>query len=146
MGLPGAGKTTLSIELSKILKGIHLNADEVRKEINKDLGFSYDDRLEHAYRMGKICDIITRSGYFAVADFVCPTVETRKKFGVTSNGNVFVVWVDRIPVRNFEDTTRMFIPPSVDEYNIRLTNEGTPNYWAEYIKSVVEGTSIEYKI
>lgn len=146
MGLPGAGKTTLSIELAKLLKGVHLNADEIRKEINKDLGFSYEDRLEHAYRMGKFSDIITRSGYFAVADFVCPTVETRKKFGVTSNGNVFVVWVDRIPVRNFEDTTRMFIPPDTDEYDVRVTDEGTPNYWAEYIKSVVEGTCIEYKI
>lgn len=146
MGLPGAGKTTLSIELSKLLKGIHLNADEIRKEINKDLGFSYEDRLEHAYRMGKFCDIIVRSGYFAIADFVCPTRETRKEFGVTNNRNVFVIWVDRTPVRNFEDTTRMFVPPDAKEYDVKVTNEGSPSYWAEYIKSIVEGTGIEYKI
>ncbi len=144
MGLPGAGKTTLSLELAKLLQGVHLNADEIRKEINKDLGFSYDDRIEHAYRMGKFCDIINRSGHYAIADFVCPTLETRKAFGITDN--TFVVWVNRTPCRNFPDTTSMFVAPTSKEYNIQINDEGSPQYWAEYIKNILQEANIEYKI
>jgi hypothetical protein len=40
MGLPGAGKTTLSRELAPLLGAVLFNADEVREDINRDLGFS----------------------------------------------------------------------------------------------------------
>lgn len=146
MGLPGTGKTTLSIELARLTRGVHLNADEIRKDINKDLGFSYDDRIEHAYRMGKFCDIIIRSGCYALADFVCPTPDTRKAFGVADTNNVFVVWVNRKPCRDFPDTTSMFVEPLAGEYNVEVKNEGTPQYWAEYIKNILDETNIEYKI
>ena len=52
MGLPGAGKTTLAAGLAPRLNAVHFNADEVRKNVNKDLGFSEGDRIEHAHRMG----------------------------------------------------------------------------------------------
>ena len=81
MGLPGSGKTTLALELSKLLGAIHFNADEIRNEINKDLKFSITDRHEQARRMGILCDIVSRSNSFAIADFVCPTPETRQAFG-----------------------------------------------------------------
>ena len=48
MGLPGAGKTTLAAGLAPRLNAVHFNADEVRKNVNKDLGFSEADRVEHA--------------------------------------------------------------------------------------------------
>jgi adenylylsulfate kinase len=56
MGLPGAGKTTLATILAARLNAAHFNADEVRRHINKDLGFSAADRVEHARRMGWLCD------------------------------------------------------------------------------------------
>jgi adenylylsulfate kinase len=143
MGLPGAGKTTLSLELAKLLQAVHLNANEIRKEINKDLSFSKEDRIEHAYRMGKLCDIITRSGHYAIADFVCPTLETRKAFGMAEN--VFMVWVNRTPCRNFLDTTTLFVAPTSKEYNIQINDEGTPQYWAEYIKNILQETNIKYE-
>ena len=52
MGLPGAGKTTLAHALAPRLNAVHFNADEIRREINSDLGFSEPDRVEHARRMG----------------------------------------------------------------------------------------------
>ena len=127
MGLPGAGKTTLALELAKLLNAVHFNADEIRKEINKDLKFSVEDRLEQARRMGLLCDIVTRSGQFAVADFVCPIPETRAAFG-----DAFIVWVNRTPVRDFADTTKLFVPP--DDPDVVVTDEGSPLYWATKIK------------
>ena len=48
MGLPGSGKTTLAKELTKLLNGVHLNGDEIRKNLHKDLGFAKEDRIEQA--------------------------------------------------------------------------------------------------
>lgn len=128
MGLPGAGKTTLSALLSKRLNAVHLNADEVRANINKDLGFSVADRVEQARRMGWLCDQIVHTGGYAIADFICPTPETRAAFG-----DAFVVWIDRIDTGRFEDTNRLFVPP--DHWDVRVTAEGTPEHWAEEITS-----------
>jgi adenylylsulfate kinase-like enzyme len=91
MGLPGAGKTTLADALAPLLNAAVFNADEVRANINKDLGFSHADRIEHARRMGWICDRVVETGGTAIADFICPTPETRAAFG-----SAFTIWVDRI--------------------------------------------------
>ena len=58
IGLPGAGKTTFAKELADRINAIHLNADEVRAELNKDLGFSPEDRLEQARRMGALSRLL----------------------------------------------------------------------------------------
>ena len=47
MGLPGAGKTTLAHSLAPLLNAVIFNADEVRANINRDLGFALEDRIEH---------------------------------------------------------------------------------------------------
>src|SRR3954454_10232385 len=99
MGLPGAGKTTLSTSLSPRLNAVHFSADAVRSNINRDLGFSEADRIEQARRMGWLCDRVTETGGFAVADFVCPTPATREAFGPA-----FVVFVDRIKESQYADT------------------------------------------
>jgi adenylylsulfate kinase-like enzyme len=51
MGLPGAGKTALSFVMAPRLNAVHFNADDGRANINKDLGFSEADRIEHARRI-----------------------------------------------------------------------------------------------
>lgn len=132
MGLPGAGKTTLSTELAKLLNAVHFNADEIRKEINKNLGFSPEDRIEHAKRMGVLCDIVTRSGQYAIADFICPTPEAREAFGLE---NTFVVFVNRKPIRDFADTTKMFVAPN--KTHVVVTDDGSPLYWATKIKQLL---------
>jgi adenylylsulfate kinase len=129
MGLPGAGKTTLSKLLSARLNALHFNADAVRANINKDLGFSESDRIEHARRMGWLCDQVVMTGGYAIADFICPTSATRAAF--TAGGSSFLIFVDRISQCRFVDTNRMFEPPA--EYDMRVTPEGAPEYWAEQI-------------
>lgn len=128
MGLPGAGKTTLSIELAKLLNAVHFNADEIRREINKDLKFELIDRIEHARRVGILCDIVTRSGNYAIADFVCPTRETRKAFGADK---AFVICADRIEAGRYEDTNKLFEYPTL--CHVRVGNIGTPEEWAKKI-------------
>lgn len=56
MGLPGSGKTTLAQVLAKRIGAVHFNVDEMRSNLNRDLGFSVEDRVEHARRMGWLCE------------------------------------------------------------------------------------------
>jgi cytidyltransferase-like protein len=124
MGLPGAGKTTLAGTLAPLLNAVVFNADAVRANISRDLGFSHEDRVEHARRMGWMCDRVVEAGGTVIADFICPTEETRAAFG-----EAFTIWVDRISTSPFEDTNRMFVAPK--RFDLRVTSEGAPQYWAE---------------
>jgi cytidyltransferase-like protein len=126
-GLPGAGKTTLSKVLAPRLGAVHFNNDDIRENINKDLGFSVEDRLEQARRMGHLCRLVVQSGADSIADFVCPTEATRAAFGDDS----FIIWVDRIDAGRFEDTNNLWEPPS--RFDVRVTAEGAPEFWAEQI-------------
>jgi adenylylsulfate kinase len=112
MGLPGAGKTTLATALAPLLNAVVFNADAVRSNISCDLGFSHQDRIEHARRMGWLCDRVVEAGGSVIADFICPTEETRAAFG-----EAFTIWLDRI------------VPPK--RFDIRVRAEGSPQYWAE---------------
>jgi cytidyltransferase-like protein len=124
MGLPGAGKTTLATVLAPLLNAVVFNADAVRANLSRDLGFSHDDRVEHARRMGWMCDRVVEAGGTVIADFICPTADTRAAFG-----DAFTIWVDRIEEGRFEDTNRMFVAP--ERFDLRVTAQGAPEYWAE---------------
>ena len=91
MGLPGAGKTTLANALAPLLNAVVFNADAVRANLSGDLGYSHQDRIEHARRMGWMCDRIVEAGGTVIADFICPTPDTREAFG-----DAFTIWLDRI--------------------------------------------------
>lgn len=132
-GLPGAGKTTLAQALAPRLGAVHFNADDVRENLNKHLGFSAADRIEQARRMGWLCDQVVKSGGIAIADFVCPTAETRAAFG--AGGDYTMIFVDRIDAGRFEDTNRIWERPdpgSISEI-FYVEAQGTPEFWAEKI-------------
>jgi adenylate kinase family enzyme len=119
IGLPGSGKTTLSKALMEHTDAIHLNADEVRADLNKDLGFTPEDRKEQARRMGALARLLHAQGRTVIVDFVCPTYETRRLFGKPD----YLVWVDRIDESRFADTNKMWEDPK--EYDLRIGNDCT---------------------
>jgi len=117
MGLPGSGKTTLAEQLVDRLPAVWFNADEIRNNINKDLGFTAEDRVEQARRLSLLCDIALRNrvvGY-ALADFICPTDVTRKTF----NPDI-IVWMNTIKESRYTDTNQIFEDP--DFFNIEITS------------------------
>lgn len=124
MGLPGAGKTTLANTLAPLLNAVVFNADAVRANLSRDLGFAHEDRVEHARRMGWMCDRVVEAGGTVIADFICPTVETRAAFG-----DAFTIWLDRIEQGRFADTNSMFVQP--EKFDLRVSAEGAPQFWAE---------------
>lgn len=132
MGLPGAGKTTLALNLINYLNPsvIWLNADEVRKKYN-DWDFSHDGRIRQSVRMRELADIAKTK--YVVADFVCPLPEMRGIYDPH-----FLVWIDTIETGRFEDTNRVFVKP--DYYNIKVTEQDAGK-WA---KEIYE--QISYKI
>jgi adenylylsulfate kinase len=128
MGLPGSGKTELAKALKERINAIHLNADEVRATVNSDLGFSPDDRIEQARRMGEMARLISKQGVAPViVDFVCPTDLTRAAFGKPD----ILVWVDRIKQGRFEDTNKMWEDPK--KFDARIPADYTVEQEADYI-------------
>jgi adenylylsulfate kinase len=116
IGLPGSGKTELAKALKERINAIHLNADEVRAGLNNDLGFTQEDRVEQARRMGELARLISKQGFTVIVDFVCPTEETRRAFGFAN----FIVWMNTIEESRFEDTNKMFEVPSY--YDLKFDN------------------------
>jgi adenylylsulfate kinase len=108
IGLPGSGKTSLASALADRINAIHLNADEVRADLNSDLDFSPASRIEQARRMGALSRLLSKQGHIVISDFVCPTDETRKAFGIPD----ILIWVNRIEVGRFEDTNKMWENPT----------------------------------
>jgi len=110
IGLPGAGKTALATILAGRTNAIHFNADDVRSDLCKDLGFTPEDRVEQARRLGALARLTSKQGYITVVDFVCPTDETRLAFGKPD----ILIWVDRIKKGRFADTNSMWREPKAD--------------------------------
>jgi hypothetical protein len=108
IGLPGSGKTALATLLMDHIDAIHLNADEVRADLNKDLGFTPEDRIEQSRRLGALARLLHAQGRTVIVDFVCPTNETRKAFGKPN----ILIWVNRIESGRYEDTNKLWENPT----------------------------------
>jgi adenylylsulfate kinase len=76
-GLPASGKSTLAVALEKALwdRGVHayvLDGDNIRHGLNKDLGFSPEDRNENIRRIGEVAKLFTTAGVINVTAFISP--------------------------------------------------------------------------
>jgi len=76
-GLSGAGKSTIANIVEKKLNadGKHtylLDGDNVRHGLNRDLGFSSEDRIENIRRVGEVGKLFVDAGIIALASFISP--------------------------------------------------------------------------
>ena len=124
MGLPGWGKTSLADEIAPKLNAKRVNADEVRKNSN-DWDFSYEGRVRQAKRMAVLAKQLKDEKNYVIADFICPTPETRNLFPAD-----YVIWVNTIKKGVFEDTNQMFIKPK--KFDCQVTTQDA-KHWASII-------------
>ena len=103
-GLSGAGKSTISELLSRILierghKIEVLDGDEVRTHLSKGLGFSREDRDTNIARIAFVADLLTRHGVGVITAAISPYAEARAK-ARTRIGDFVEVYV-RCPLNNW---------------------------------------------
>ena len=82
-GLSGSGKSTLAIGLEQYLfesgfKVYLLDGDNIRKGINKDLGFSSADRTENIRRIGEVSKLMLDACLIIISAFISPFRDDRE--------------------------------------------------------------------
>ena len=82
-GLSGSGKSTVALGVERELhkRGILcriLDGDNIRSGINKNLGFSADDRKENIRRIAEIGKLFVDTGVVTLSAFISPTNESRR--------------------------------------------------------------------
>lgn len=81
-GLSGSGKSTLAFALEKQLieqgRMVYvLDGDNIRHGLNRDLGFSAEDRTENIRRIAEVARLFNDAGLFVIAAFISPYREDR---------------------------------------------------------------------
>src|SRR5262249_9293687 len=76
-GLSGSGKSTIAVDLEERLceRGVRtyiLDGDNIRHGLNKNLGFSPEDRTENIRRIGEVAKLFTDAGLVAITAFISP--------------------------------------------------------------------------
>ena len=81
-GLSGSGKSTIAVALEQALYKLgklsyRLDGDNVRLGINKNLGFSEEDRKENIRRIGEVAKLFGDAGVISLSSFISPYKEDR---------------------------------------------------------------------
>ena len=81
-GLSGSGKSTIAKELEKqLIDAGHLcyilDGDNVRHGLNRDLGFSMEDRKENIRRIAEVASLMNEAGVIVITSFISPYLSDR---------------------------------------------------------------------
>jgi adenylylsulfate kinase len=76
-GLSASGKSTIAVALEKVLlaRGNHayrLDGDNIRFGLNRNLGFSVEDRAENIRRIGEVAKLFSDAGMITITSFISP--------------------------------------------------------------------------
>ncbi len=99
-GLSGSGKSTIACALEeKLTTAGHLafvlDGDNVRHGLNKDLGFSAEDREENIRRIGEVGALFAHAGIITIAAFISPYAKGRNAARhAAGEGRFFEVFLD----------------------------------------------------
>jgi bifunctional enzyme CysN/CysC len=82
-GLSGAGKSTIANLVDRKLhrRGLHtyiLDGDNVRHGLNRDLGFTEEDRVENIRRVGEVAKLMVDAGLIVIVSFISPFRSERR--------------------------------------------------------------------
>jgi len=94
-GLSGSGKSTLANRLERRLHDESLlvkllDGDNVRAGLNRNLGFSDEDRLENIRRIGEVAKLFCETGVITLAAFITPKKELRQLARETIGDDDFI--------------------------------------------------------
>lgn len=145
-GLSGSGKSTIAVATEKALFQLgklsyRLDGDNVRMGINKNLGFSEEDRQENIRRIGEVAKLFGDAGTIALSSFISPYRRDRdevRRLHEASNLAFVEVFVDcsleeaerRDPkglykkarageIKNFTGIDDPYEPPQAAEIHLR---------------------------
>ena len=99
-GLSGSGKSTIAVDLEKALlsrgtRAYILDGDNIRHGLNKNLGFSPEDRTENIRRIGEVAKLFTEAGVVALTAFISPYRADRDQVRkIMADGDFVEVHVD----------------------------------------------------
>jgi adenylylsulfate kinase len=98
-GLSCSGKSTLAnlVEQELFSKGIKtfvLDGDNIRKGLNKDLGFSDEDRVENLRRIGEVANLMSGAGLVVLAAFISPFEASRRAMREMLGERYIEIFVD----------------------------------------------------
>ena len=99
-GLSGSGKSTIAnaveVKLAKLKKHSYLlDGDNVRHGLNKDLGFSDEDRVENIRRIGEVSNLFVDAGIIVLSAFISPFRQDREIVrSLAKEGEFIEIFVD----------------------------------------------------
>jgi bifunctional enzyme CysN/CysC len=99
-GLSGAGKSTIAnhIETKLYARGLHtylLDGDNVRHGLNRDLGFTDEDRVENIRRVAEVAKLMVDAGLMVLVSFISPfRAERRMARALVEDSEFIEVFVD----------------------------------------------------
>ena len=77
--------------------------------------------MRQSIRMSEQALKYKKENFLVIADFVCPTPETRSQFPAD-----YIIWVDTIKKGRFEDTNQMFVKP--EKYDFQVTTKNAKKW------------------
>lgn len=99
-GLSGSGKSTIAAAFERELynRGYFvkvLDGDNIRSGINRNLGFSMEDREENIRRIAEVAKLFVDSGIIVLCSFVSPTQHIRNQAKeIIGEGDFYEIFVD----------------------------------------------------
>ena len=99
-GLSGSGKSSIANILEKKLQAmgrhtITLDGDNIRHGLNRDLGFTSEDRVENIRRVGETSKLMLDAGLICITSFISPFSSEREMVRKLVDGDEFIeVYVD----------------------------------------------------
>ena len=102
-GLSGSGKSTLAraVEENLFRQGrlcFVLDGDNIRHGLNKNLGFSPEDREENIRRIGEVANLFAQAGLIAMTAFISPYRKDREKARNLLNEGEFIEIFVKVPL------------------------------------------------